>query len=129
MTSNGTNPIRVLYVEDDKSLQITISQILKALGYVVECAENGKVGLAKASSWNPDLILMDLRLPLMSGDEVIRQIRKNPHIAQIPIFVLSAYTDAKTRNTCKEAGANRFFSKPPDVRRVDAAIKKMLHHE
>ncbi len=126
MASNGTNPIRVLYVEDDKSLQVTISHMLRALGYVVECAENGKVGISKANSWQPDLILMDIRLPLINGDEAIRLLRQDPETAKIPIFVLSAYTDAKTRNTCREAGADKFFTKPPDVRKVDAAIKKIL---
>ena len=126
MARNGTNPIRVLYVEDDKSLQVTISQMLKALGYVVECAENGKVGIIKANSWQPDLILMDIRLPLINGDEAIRLLRQDPETAKIPIFVLSAYTDAKTRNSCREAGADKFFTKPPDVRKVDAAIKKIL---
>jgi len=126
MARNGTNPIRVLYVEDDKSLQVTISHMLRALGYVVECAENGKVGIAKATSWQPDLILMDIRLPLINGDEAIRLLRQDPETAKIPIFVLSAYTDAKTRNTCREAGADKFFTKPPDVRKVDAAIKKIL---
>ena len=127
MARNGSTPTRVLYVEDDKSLQLTVSQMLKALGYVVTCADNGRSGVEKAKSWLPDIILMDVRMPLMNGDEAIRVIRSKPDTADIPIFVLSAYSDAKTRDTCKAAGANRFFTKPPDVRKVDTAIKEMLN--
>ncbi len=126
MTPNGNDPIRVLYVEDEKSLQFTTSQMLKALGYVVECADNGRVGVEKAQNWQPDLILMDVRLPLLNGSDAIRELRNNPKTARIPIFVLSAYTDAKTRDTCLNAGADRFFTKPPDVRKVDVAIKSVL---
>lgn len=125
--NHTTDPIRVLYIEDDKSLQLTIAQMLTALGYVVECADNGKVGIEKAESWQPDLILMDVRLPFLNGDEAIRLIRNNPSTTGIPIFVLSAYTDAKTRNSCRDAGADKFFTKPPDVRKVDVAIRATLN--
>ena len=127
MTSNNNHPIRVLYVEDDKSLQLTISQMLKLLGYVVETADNGQLGVEKAESWQPDVILMDVRMPLMNGDEAIRVLRSKPDMADIPIFVLSAYTDAKTRNTCRAAGADKFFTKPADIRKVDTAIKEALN--
>ena len=126
MTGNGSAPIRVLYVEDDKSLQLTISQMLKILGYVVVCADNGQSGLETAVSWQPDIILMDIRMPVMSGDEAVRLLRARPDTAQIPIFVMSAYSDAKTRDLCKKVGATRFFTKPIDVRKVDVAIKEAL---
>ena len=126
MSQNGTGSIRVLYVEDDKSLQLTISQMLTLLGYEVMCADNGKQGVEKAESWGPDVILMDVRMPLMNGDEAIRVLRQKPNTATIPIFVLSAYTDAKTRNSCHKAGADRFFTKPADMRKVDNAIKEIL---
>ena len=126
MTGPNTNSIRVLYVEDDKSLQLTISQMLKILGYVVVCADNGQAGLEKAASWQPDIILMDIRMPVMSGDEAVRLLRAKPDTAQIPVFIVSAYSDAKTRNLCKQVGATRFFTKPIDVRKVDVAIKEAL---
>ena len=60
--------IRVLYIEDDKNLQLSISQMLKFLGYEVLCADNGQDGVEKAESWNPDVILTDVRMPFMNGD-------------------------------------------------------------
>ena len=126
MPHNTSDHIRVLYVEDDKSLQMTVSQMLRLLGYEVDCADNGKMGVEKAERWLPDIILMDVRMPLMNGDEAIRILRRNPDLATIPIFVLSAYTDAHTRQLCRDAGANRFFTKPTDVRKLDTAIKEAL---
>jgi CheY-like chemotaxis protein len=117
---------RVLYIEDDKNLQFSISQMLRVLGYEVTCADNGRDGVAKAESWKPDVILTDVRMPFMNGDEVVRVLRGKPDTAKTPIFVLSAYTDAKTRTLCKDAGADRFYAKPPDIHKIDADIKATL---
>ena len=120
--------IRVLYIEDDRNLQLSISQMLKFLGYEVLCADNGQDGVEKAESWKPDVILTDVRMPFMNGDEVIRVLRNKPDTVETPIFVLSAYTDAKTRSLCKQAGANKFFAKPPDIFKIDADIKVAVSH-
>lgn len=126
MTGNTAGSIRVLYVEDDKTLQLIVSQMLGMLGYEVAFADNGRLGVEKARSWKPDVILMDVRMPVMDGSEATRILRADPDTAQIPIFVLSAYTDAKTRKLCAEAGADGFFAKPPAVDKIDSAIKKAL---
>ncbi len=125
----NSNSIRVLYVEDDKVLQLSLTQMLQILGYEVTCADNGKQGVEKAESWLPDIILMDMRMPVMNGDQAIRILRGKTATARIPIFVLSAYTDAKTRDTCKQVGADKFFTKPPDVRKIDVEIKEYLGHK
>ena len=129
MTRNTPAPIRILYVEDDKTLQLSLAQMLEILGYEVVCADNGRQGVEKAESWLPDIILMDVRMPVMNGDQAIRILRSKNTTAQIPIFVLSAYTDAKTREQCKQVGADKFFTKPPDVRKIDAEIKECLDHK
>jgi CheY-like chemotaxis protein len=121
-------PIRVLYIEDDKNLQLSISQMLKILGYDVLCADNGKEGVEQAESWKPDIVITDVRMPFMNGDEVIRVLRSKPDTTETPIFVLSAYTDAKTRSVCMEAGANKFFTKPPNIFKIDTDIKMAVNH-
>jgi sigma-B regulation protein RsbU (phosphoserine phosphatase) len=129
MAGSDIARIRVLYVEDDKVLQLSLAQMLEILGYEVACADNGRQGVEKAESWLPDIILMDMRMPVMSGDQAVRLLRSKPTTAKIPIFVLSAYTDAKTRELCKQAGADKFFTKPPDIRKIDAEIKEFLDHK
>jgi CheY-like chemotaxis protein len=127
MARNTTLPIRVLYVEDDKTLQLSLAQMLEILGYEVACADNGQQGVEKAESWLPDIILMDMRMPVMTGDQAIQVLRSKPDTAEIPIFVLSAFTDAKTRDLCRQAGANKFITKPPDIYKIDADIKEQLN--
>jgi len=126
MAREAKGPPRVLYVEDDKDLQYPFSELLKLLGYDVECADNGKIGVEKTKSWHPDFILMDVRMPVMDGREAIRVLRADPETADIPIYVLSAYTDVKTRQSCEEAGADGFLTKPPDIRKIDLIIKETL---
>ncbi len=118
---------RVLYVEDEADLRQLISTMFELMGYHVQCADNGQAGTEQAKIWQPDVILMDLRMPVMSGPEAIKIIRSDPHTAHIPIFVLSAYTDAKTREECRRIGATKFFTKPVSVYKISEAIRETLH--
>ena len=126
MAAKPEHATRVLYVEDDKDLQFPMSQMLGIMGYQVECADNGKIGVEKAETWKPDIILMDVRMPVMDGPTAIRILRDKPETEHIPIIVLSAYSDVKTRETCKQAGANIFLTKPADIEKIDALIKAQL---
>jgi CheY-like chemotaxis protein len=121
--------IRILYVEDVKDIRLPISEILTILGYEVRCANNGKQGVEAAETWNPDIILMDLRMPVMDGPTAIRTLRSNPDTSDIPVFVLSAYSDAETRALCRQIRVDRFISKPIDMEKVDAAIKETLNRQ
>lgn len=126
MANSAPNRPRVLYVEDDKHLRYPISELLKIMGFEVDTAENGKIGVEKAERWQPHFILMDLRMPVMNGQEAIRVIRNNPNTKNIPIYVLSAYTDTNTRASAIEAGANGFIAKPPDIEKINTVIRQTL---
>jgi CheY-like chemotaxis protein len=102
--------------------------MLEILGYEVVCANNGQLGVEKAETWLPDIILMDKRMPVMSGDQAIQVLRSKPTTEKIPNFVLSAFSDAKTRELCKQVGADKFFTKPPDIYKIDAEIKNLLRN-
>ncbi|MCB9099209.1 MAG: response regulator [Anaerolineales bacterium] len=123
---DSKNIPRVLYVEDEKDLREPISQMLEILGYEVDCAINGAEGVEKAESWQPDFILMDIRMPKVDGFEATRRLRSNPITQKIPIFMLSAYDDAKTRASCREVGADGFLAKPADIEKIDATIRRTL---
>jgi CheY-like chemotaxis protein len=126
MTRGAYHQARVLYVDDEKDLRVVISQMLELLGYEVSSADNGQAGVEKAESWQPDVILMDVRMPVMDGPEAIRVLRSKPGTEHIPVFVVSANTDSKTRDSCARAGATGFFAKPVDIEIIDATIKKTL---
>jgi CheY-like chemotaxis protein len=85
-----SKPVRILYVEDAEVIRNTIGRLLEVHGYTVAYAKNGKEGVEVALQWRPDLVLMDLRMPIMDGYKAIDKIRFNPQTHHIPIFVVSA---------------------------------------
>jgi CheY-like chemotaxis protein len=117
--------IRILYVEDAEVIRDTIARLLELKGYKVAYAPNGEEGVKMALSWKPDVILMDLRMPIMDGYKAIREIRTNPKTRHIPIFVVSAWSSRKERAQAMQAGADEFFVKPPDLNRLAQAIDKV----
>lgn len=122
--------IRVLYIDDEEILRDIVSEYLKAVGhYDVRTAENGKVGVEMAEDWNPHFILMDVRMPIMDGPAAIRVLRSKPETSQTPIYVLSAYSDRETVATCEEAGADGFFTKPPNYRMIHQTISRIIGKE
>src|SRR5512134_301235 len=94
-------PTRVLYVEDAEVIRDTISRLLEVYGYQVAYAKNGQEGVEKALQWKPDIILMDLRMPVMDGYKAIQEIRFNPQTHHIPIFVVSAWSSRKEREQAR----------------------------
>lgn len=117
---------RVLYVEDAEVIRDTVSRLLEVYGYEVAYAKNGQEGVEKAIRWKPDIILMDLRMPVMDGYKAIQEIRSNPQIHHIPVFVVSAWSSRKERDQARLAGANDFFVKPPDLNRLIEAIEEAV---
>jgi CheY-like chemotaxis protein len=118
--------IRVLYVEDAQVIRDTIARLLELNGYNVAYAKNGEEGVKKALNWQPDVILMDLRMPVMDGFNAINEIKSNPLTKNIPVFVISAWSGKKERTQAKLAGAEGFFVKPPDLNKLIEAIEKAV---
>lgn len=121
-----SRPTRILYVEDAEVIRDTISRLLEVYGYKVAYAKNGQEGVEMAVKWKPDLVLMDLRMPIMDGFKAIQEIRFNPETRHIPVFVVSAWSSRKERDQAKLAGADEFFVKPPDLNRLIEAIERAV---
>lgn len=119
----NSRPIRLLYVEDAEVIRDTIGQLLEIYGYKVAYAKNGKEGVEMALQLKPDLVLMDLRMPIMDGYKAIHEIRFNPQTHHIPIFVVSAWSSKKERDQARLVGADEFFVKPLDLKRLSETIK------
>ena len=122
LKDDNSKPTRILYVEDAEVIRDTIARLLEVYGYKVAYAKNGKEGVEMAQQWKPDLVLMDLRMPIMDGYKAINQIKFNPQTRHIPIFVVSAWSSRKERDQARLAGADEFFVKPPDLNRLIEAI-------
>jgi CheY-like chemotaxis protein len=118
--------MKILYVEDHPAQSDIMKQMLEFLGYEVILASTGEDGIVQACQQQPNIILMDLRMPGMGGVEAIKQLKSTAEVAQIPVIVLSAWTSRRNREEALEAGAARFISKPVDAKRLKEEINKLL---
>jgi len=120
---------KVLYVEDHPAQRDIMAQMLELSGYQVAVASDGIEGVEQARAWDPDLILMDLRMPRMDGFDAIRELRKDPDTAGIPIIAISAWASAKHKERAMEAGADEHFTKPVDLAKLLETINRLLSRQ
>jgi two-component system alkaline phosphatase synthesis response regulator PhoP len=103
---------RILIIDDEPELVKAVEVRLKASGYDVEVAYDGKAGIDKAKEVKPDLILLDFVMPTMDGYEVAKELMADSDIKQIPIIVLTASQQKDLKTRFKELGINAFIVKP-----------------
>jgi putative two-component system response regulator len=104
----------VLIVDDEYSGRETLQSVLEGEGYNLIMAENGLQAIEKAKAHQPDVILLDVMMPGMTGFEVCERIRSDPQVAEIPIIILTALDDRDSLLTGLKSGADDFISKPFD---------------
>jgi putative two-component system response regulator len=107
-------PSTVLIVDDEYAGRETLQSVLEGEGYRLEMAENGWQAIEKAKALLPDVILLDVMMPGMTGFEVCQRIRNDPQVAEIPIIILTALDDRESLLNSLKAGADDFISKPFD---------------
>ncbi|HEY7248105.1 MAG TPA: response regulator [Xanthobacteraceae bacterium] len=114
--------MKILYVEDNDDNVYMLKSRLSRAGFTVVIATDGKQGIAMASSEQPDLILMDLTLPDLDGEEVTRRIKADAATSRIPVIALTAHAMAADRDRALAAGCDEFDTKPVDMARLLAKI-------
>ena len=117
---------KILYVEDNEMNRDMLSRRLERKGFDVVMAEDGKKGVDMSKSENPDLILMDLSLPIMDGWEATSTIKSEESTRDIPIIVLTAHAMSGDREKALEAGADEYDTKPIDFKRLLGKIKDFI---
>ena len=117
---------KILIVEDNEMNRDMLSRRLERKGYEVVMAEDGQKGVDMSKSENPDLILMDLSLPVMDGWEATSTIKADGNTKDIPIIVLTAHAMAGDREKALEAGADEYDTKPIDFKRLLGKIKDFI---
>jgi two-component system cell cycle response regulator DivK len=117
---------RILLVEDSEMNWDMLSRRLRRKGYEVLVATDGKQGVEMALSEAPDLILMDMSLPVMDGWEATRQIKEAPETQAIPIIALTAHAMAGDREQALGAGCDDYDTKPIDFRQLLQKIQALL---
>ena len=117
---------KILIVEDNEMNRDMLSRRLERKGYEVVMAEDGQKGVDMSKSENPDLILMDLSLPVMDGWEATSTIKADDNTKDVPIIVLTAHAMAGDREKALEAGADEYDTKPIDFKRLLGKIKDFI---
>ena len=117
---------KIVLIEDSKVLGTALAGALKVEGMEVYWGQNGVEGVSLAKQHRPDLILLDLMLPKLSGFEVCKLLKTDNDTWRIPVIVMSTLSDAESQDRAKEAGADFFIPKPYDLADTLAEIKKHL---
>ncbi len=117
---------KILLVEDNEMNRDMLSRRLTRKGYDVTTAEDGRRGIDMAGSECPDLILMDMSLPVIDGWEATRQIKSAADTGAIPIIALTAHAMASDREKAMEAGCDDYDTKPVELARLLEKIERLL---
>ena len=117
---------KILLVEDNEMNRDMLSRRLVRARYEVIIAEDGARGVAMATSDRPDLILMDMSLPVIDGWEATRRIKATPELRKIPIIALTAHAMATDRGKALEAGCDDYDTKPIELQRLLGKIETLL---
>jgi DNA-binding response OmpR family regulator len=122
----SSTPPRILVVDDEPSLRSLLRRVLGREGFEVLLATNGREGLDSAAKEKPDLVVLDLSLPDVDGDEVCRQMRRTPAIENIPVLILTGKTAEGLLARCLNGGADDYLTKPFDIEEILARLRALL---
>jgi len=123
---NSQQKATILYIEDDIGSQRLVKRVLENHGYNVFIAGDGLEGLAIARQEKPNLILIDINLPMMDGQEITTRLRSLPNFAEIPIVAVTANTSPGSRQQALAAGCSGFLTKPIDVHQFPRQVESFL---
>ena len=113
---------RILVIEDTEDNRQIIRDLLSSVGYELIEAMDGAEGVAMAQSQHPDLILMDIQLPLVDGYEATRSIKRDPELKHIPVIAVTSYALSGDEERAREAGCDAYVAKPYSTRHLLAKI-------
>ena len=120
---------KVLVVEDNEMNRDMLSRRLQRRGYEVVISVDGEDGILKARSDSPDIILMDMDLPVLDGWAATRMLKSSPETESIPVIALTAHAMAGDREKALDAGCDDYDTKPVEFHRLIAKIEKLLGTE
>ena len=116
---------RVLVIDDDPGIRMIVRHVLEPMGHEVILGDDGFRGLGMAQHQRPDVVVLDLMMPLVDGFETLRMLATDDRTARIPVIVLSAIASGQ-EDRCREAGAVAVLSKPFEPEDLDRAIRDAL---
>lgn len=117
---------KILVVEDNELNLKLFCDLLRAHDYEAEPVDDGRVALERARVYQPDLIIMDIQLPHVSGLELIGEIKADEQLKRIPIMAVTAYAAKGDEDVIRAAGAEGYISKPISVARFVEAVRALI---
>jgi len=117
---------RILVVEDQEDNRRILRDLLTSVGFQVLEAEDGAQGIAAAEAQRPDLILMDIQMPVMDGYEATRRLKADPALAAIPVIVVTSYALSGDEEKARAAGCDDYITKPYSPRQLLAKVNQHL---
>lgn len=125
MTAAG----RVLLIEDEPNIAAAIRFILARDGWEVAVHGEGEAALADLEGFAPDLVILDLMLPGISGLEILGRLREGPVLPQVPVLMLTAKGQGREREAAERAGANAFMTKPFANAEIVATVRRLTERQ
>ncbi len=119
---------KILIAEDDPPSGELLFELLSSYGYQVEQASNGAEAVKKIEQFSPDLILLDIQMPVLDGYAVLRWVRQQPRFAKLPVAALTAYAMREDRDRVLRAGFDAYISKPIDISLLSAQVQELLQN-
>ena len=117
---------KILVVEDTEDNRQILRDLLGMAGYDMVEAHDGAEGVAKAAEHKPDLILMDIQMPVMDGYEATRRIKANSELKAIPIIAVTSYALSGDEQKTRDAGCDAYIAKPYSPRQMLAKVREIL---
>lgn len=117
----------ILVVDDDVQIQSFLKENLEDIGFTVLSSADGKDALKQASLNNPDLILLDIEMGHTSGQDTLVNLKKNTKTREIPVIMLTGFDDEKNLSSAIESYADKFITKPFDIKKLIEEIQKTLN--
>ena len=116
----------ILIIEDDEDVQEILTALLQKGGYRVQAADTGEEGVAACARILPDLVILDIKMPGLSGFDALQRIKSDPKTKEIPVIMCSAFSDVADVEECCKHGACDYITKPFDLDRVLANVSAAL---
>ena len=117
---------RILVIEDTEDNRQIVRDLIDSVGYELIEAHDGAAGLAMASEHKPDLILMDIQMPVMDGYEATRRIKADPVLKSIPVIAVTSYALSGDEDKARAAGCDGYVAKPFSPRQMLAKVREIL---
>jgi len=121
----SARPLRVLCVDDDAVARELMQGACRAAGAVVRCAVDGAAALREARAFRPDLVLLDVVMPVLDGLSTCRMLRGDPELCSVAIHVVSSRASAADRDAALRVGASGFMAKPFSIAALEALVARI----